>query len=314
MFIVDTDGGTDDILALLMLIGMGRKPDLITTSYGNVDAQQASLNVLDCLSVIGEDIPVHMGATRPLKGPVVDATYVHSEDGLGGAPRPQNRQEVASTDAIGELKGVLRRAVLLGVPVEILTLGPLTNLAMVLMDEPELIKGVKRLWVMGGTCRGRGNYTPASEFNIFCDPEAADSVLGLPINTLMIPWEPVLHSAVSGHTIDAMFEKLPDSALRNFAAAICDHGRSFTNKWYGEDNLIMPDPLAAACLLDDEVATRTIICGVLVECEGKHARGVTILDFEAQTNRPVIGVVEKVDRVKLESLFEASLRSLAGGA
>ena len=87
--ILDTDGGVDDAQALLMLIAAGRAPDAITTVFGNVALAQASRNILTVLAVAGRpEIPVHMGAARPLNQHIMDATAIHHADGLGGAPRP----------------------------------------------------------------------------------------------------------------------------------------------------------------------------------------------------------------------------------
>ncbi|MTI16334.1 nucleoside hydrolase [Rhodobacteraceae bacterium RKSG542] len=313
MFILDTDGGTDDALALLMLLGNDRAPDLITTCFGNVGLEQSTVNILDVLSVAGVDIPVHTGAEKPLRGPIVNAQDVHGEDGLGGATRPQIRSEVSSSDAVGEIIRVLRNALMLGRQgsVDILMLGPLTNLALVLDRAPELAAAIGRLWIMGGTCRGRGNITAAAEFNIYCDPEAAEIVLGQPLNTTVIPWEPTLQTALPADVLAGMFSRLPDCPVVSFAREICDHGRALAQDWYQDDFLIMPDPLAAAYVLDEAVSTRTMICGVLVETEGRFSRGATIIDYEGKASRPVVGIVEKVDRTKLEKYFELGLEGLA---
>ncbi|WP_028482203.1 nucleoside hydrolase [Pseudovibrio exalbescens] len=310
-FIVDTDGGTDDALALLMLIGMGRVPDAITTCFGNVGLEQATVNILDTLAVVQRDIPVHAGAARPLVGPLVDATDVHGHDGLGGIARPPRRAALASRDGVGYLRAQLYQACAGGAAVDLLMLGPLTNLARVLESEPELAKGINRLWVMGGTCRGRGNVTVSAEFNIYCDPEAAEVVFGLPINTLVVPWEPCLQTAVPGAALEGVLARLPKGGLWDFVRGISDHGRQLSRRWYDEDNLIMPDPLAAACVLDAEVSTRTMVCGYLVETAGTVSRGATFVDHEAKTTRPAVAIVEKADRTKLEKLFEMSLQKLA---
>ncbi|MDD7910729.1 nucleoside hydrolase [Pseudovibrio exalbescens] len=312
-FIVDTDGGTDDALALLMLIGMGKRPDAITTCFGNVGLEQATINILDTVAIAGDSIPVHMGADRPMVGPLIDATDVHGGDGLGGVARPEHRGEITSRDAVGLIRSKLQDACKGGVPVEILTLGPLTNLARVLGETPELAKGIKRLWIMGATCRGRGNVTISAEFNIYCDPEAAEVVFGIPCNTLVIPWEPCLQTAIPGAAIEGMLARLPKGPLWDFSRGICDYGRQRSLNWYDEDNLIMPDTLAAACVLDEEVSTRTMVCGLVVETGGAHSRGATFVDHENKSTQPPVGIVEKADRTKLEKLFEMSLQKLAKG-
>ncbi|WP_208978738.1 nucleoside hydrolase [Pseudovibrio denitrificans] len=186
VFAVDTDGGIDDAIALMMLIGAGRKIDFITTTFGNVDVEQATQNILDTLAICNADIPVHKGASDPTVGERIDAVYVHGQDGLGGVERPQHLLKPSGETAHNALRDVLRKAELGGPKLQILTIGPLTNLAEVLREEPDLGAGIDRIWTMGGTCHGRGNVTPAAEFNILCDPEAAKMVLSQAVNTTMI--------------------------------------------------------------------------------------------------------------------------------
>ena len=101
--IFDSDGGVDDAQALIMLIANGRKPDILTAVFGNVGRDQAATNLLAVCALMGASIPLHRGADRPLAQPIIDATYVHGNDGLGGAMRPVKQDEPASDDAIGVL-------------------------------------------------------------------------------------------------------------------------------------------------------------------------------------------------------------------
>ena len=166
--ILDTDGGVDDAQALLLLIANGRPPDAITTVFGNVDLDTATDNVLAVLAVAGADIDVHKGAPEPLEEEIViHAREVHGDDGLGGAPRPHTIAEIAGSDAAGFLVSELSIAATTGRPVDLLFIGPLTNLAMALAAAPGIVSGIGRLTIMGGTVYGRGNTTPAAEFNIY---------------------------------------------------------------------------------------------------------------------------------------------------
>ncbi|EEA92061.1 MULTISPECIES: nucleoside hydrolase [unclassified Pseudovibrio] len=311
VFAVDTDGGIDDAIALMMLIGAGKKIDFITTTFGNVDVEQATQNILDTLAICNADIPVHKGASDPTVGERIDAVYVHGQDGLGGVERPQHLLKPSGETAHNALRDVLRKAELGGPKLQILTIGPLTNLAEVLREEPDLGAGIDRIWTMGGTCHGRGNVTPAAEFNILCDPEAAKMVLSQAVNTTMIPWEPSLHDALPGDVVDGIFDRLGDTIPAKFAEHMCAFMRQRGQTWYHEDLLILPDPLAAAALLDPEVIARTIVCGVLVETGGEFARGATILDHEGKTQAPIIGIMEQADRTKMERILEGTLAALA---
>src|SRR5690348_10014493 len=134
--ILDTDGGIDDAQALLLLIANGRAPDAITTVFGNVELEAATRNVLSTLAVVGADIPVHAGAAEPLVQEAIHAKHVHGEDGLGGAPRPARTAEVKGSDAVGFLVATLGEAAAAGERVDLLTIGPLTNLALALKQAP----------------------------------------------------------------------------------------------------------------------------------------------------------------------------------
>ena len=130
--ILDTDGGVDDAQALLMLIANDRAPDAITTVFGNVSLEAATENVLATLAVAGVHVPVHTGAAEPIRQERIDARHVHGEDGLGGAPRPQWRADAAGSDGVGFLISALTDAATTGQLVDLLMIGPLTNLALAL--------------------------------------------------------------------------------------------------------------------------------------------------------------------------------------
>ncbi|WP_068315550.1 nucleoside hydrolase [Polycladidibacter hongkongensis] len=309
--IVDSDGGTDDALALLLLIGHGRKPELITTCFGNVNLAQATQNILDTLAVCDAEVPVFTGAKDPLAGNRVDAEDVHGKDGLGGIERPVQSRAIARDGAVEAIIRLLRDEMEEGRKVDVLTLGPLTNLALALKKAPDVRSGIASLWVMGGSCRGRGNVTAAAEFNIYCDPEAARDVFSLPLNTHVVPWEPSLETAVEGAAIITAFSGLPDVPVVRFARDICEHGRALGRDWYDEDFCIMPDPLAAAYLLDSEISLRTIVAGLIVETGGENTRGATIVDYEDKVGLPAVGIVDQADGNRLSVLFAQAMRNLA---
>lgn len=305
--LVDTDGGTDDALALALLVALGRAPAFVTTSFGNVALDQATDNILATLAILGCDAPVHAGAARPLIGAAIDAADVHGEDGLGGAPRPAQQATVASRNGVDFLRTVLREAAASGDPIDILALGPLTNLALAFAAEPGIAAGVGELVIMGGTVFGRGNVTGAAEFNILADPEAAAMVLALPLATVMVPWEPCVEAALAGDDLDALFAAAPAGPRRDFLLALSDQLRR-VSIGYGEGDRLAPaDPLAAAVLVERAIATATLSTGVAVECGGAFARGATILDLPRKWNLPPVTVVEHVDPAAFRRLFAAAI-------
>ena len=115
-FIFDSDGGVDDAQALIMLVANGKVPDLITTVFGNVGRDQATTNLLAVCAHLGVSIPTHRGADRPLTQPIIDATYVHGNDGLGGAPRPASQDVPAGDDGIMVLVKTFKDAAAKGTP------------------------------------------------------------------------------------------------------------------------------------------------------------------------------------------------------
>ena len=182
--------------------------------------EAATRNVLATLAVAGAAVPVHAGAAQPLAQDWIHAHHVHGEDGLGGAPRPARTAEVAGSDAVGFLVSTLSAAAASADRVDLLMIGPLTNLALALQRAPGITGGIGRLTIMGGTVHGRGNVTPAAEFNIFSDPEAAAIVFAAAIDTTVVPWESCLAHALSGAEIDRMFEPVIASDYKAFAQAL----------------------------------------------------------------------------------------------
>jgi len=179
--IIDTDPGVDDALALLLAM---RSPELrieaITAVAGNVPLELTLPNALRMVEIAGRtDIPVAAGAKAPLLRRLVTAAYAHGENGLGGAVFPEPRTHPVKEPASEVIRQIARK---FPGEVTLLTIGPLTNIATALNMDPELAGMIRALVMMGGSLSG-GNITPAAEFNIYVDPEAARIVFqsGIPI-------------------------------------------------------------------------------------------------------------------------------------
>ena len=305
--ILDTDGGVDDAQALLLLIAAGRAPNAVTTVHGNVDLEAATRNVLATLAVAGAAIPVHAGSAQPLAQARIDARDIHGEDGLGGAPRPARTAEVAGSDAVGFLVSTLAAASATGERIDLLTIGPLTNLALALQRAPAVARGIGQLTVMGGTVHGRGNVTPAAEFNIFCDPEAAAIVFDLAIDTTVVPWETCLAHGLSGAEIDRMFASVADSDYKAFVQALVQHDRNRHVQSGKGDSFFLIDPLAAAVVVESAIVTRSLRASVKVALTPDITRGMTVVDPSGRLGSPAITVVEQVRLDRLAALFMASI-------
>lgn len=306
--ILDTDGGVDDAQALLMLIAAGRCPDLITTIFGNVALEAATRNILAVLAVSGKGhVPVHMGADHPLTQPRVDATEIHGEDGLGGAPRPPFVPEPAGTDGVDVLIENLQDAARRGDKVDFLMIGPLTNLALALRAAPDCVAGIGLLTVMGGTIIGRGNVTPTAEFNVFADAEAAAEVFQAGIETVVVPWETCVDHRIAGAKVDALFDRLPDSEATRFSHALVAHARRVNVGFGGDDHFRFVDPLAAAVAVAPEIVTRSIQASVDVSLAPGLTRGMTVVDPSGRIGTPKVTLVEEVNMDRLVALYRSSI-------
>jgi purine nucleosidase/non-specific riboncleoside hydrolase len=305
--ILDTDGGVDDAQALLLLIANGRPPDAITTVFGNVDLDTATDNVLAVLAVAGTAIDVHKGAPEPLEEEIViHAREVHGEDGLGGAPRPDTVAEIAGSDAVGFLVRELGAAATSGQPIDLLFIGPLTNLAMALVAAPGIVAGIGRLTIMGGTVHGRGNVTPAAEFNIYADPESAKIVFAAAIDTVVVPWEPCTTHFLTGGEVDALFAAVPDSEYKTFAWALADHTRRRLSDRVG-DLMRFVDPLAAAVVIEPSIVTKSTRASVDIALPAGITRGMMVVDPSGRLGTPPVTLVEEARLDRLAVLYRRSI-------
>lgn len=306
--VLDTDGGVDDAQALLLLIAAGRTPDMITTVFGNVDLDAATRNVATVLATAGRaDVPVHMGADRPLVQARMDATAIHGADGLGGAPRPARLPEPAGRDGVARLVSVLRMAATRGERVDLLMIGPLTNLALALRLAPDCVDGIGTVTVMGGTLQGRGNITPAAEFNVFADPEAASIVFTSEVALRLVPWETCATHCLTGPEIDRLFETAPAGAVTTFSRALADHARRTVASFGGGDLVRFVDPLAAAVAIEPGIVTGSLRASVDVALGPGLTRGMTVVDPSLRLGTPAREVVERVDHDRLVALYRASI-------
>lgn len=274
VFLIDTDTASNDAVALIMAL---RTPGVrvagITTVAGNVPVEQATRNALYVAELCGSDAPVYSGSTRPLWRRYEDATWFHGQDGLGdqGYPPPQRAAETAH--AVEAIRGIVRS----NPGLEIVTLGPLTNLAMALQLDPGMAKNVSRCVVMGGNPCCEGNVTPAAEYNVWVDPEAARRVFrsGLPIE--LVGWQLCRGAAVlNAQDIEHVL------ALRTpLAQFAIDCNRTAKDAYFtqtGEVGISLPDPVAMAIALDPSICTDASDHYLDVEVNSDLTRGMTVVD------------------------------------
>lgn len=273
-FLIDTDTASDDAVALIMAL---RAPDVrvaaITTVAGNVDVQQATRNALYTIELCGPDIPVYVGAEKPLLRTYANATWFHGRDGLGDHNYPAPRRTAEKVHAVDAIISTIEA----NSGLVVVTLGPLTNLALALAKKPAIVGKVGRFVVMGGAPCCEGNVTPAAEFNIWVDPEAARIVMlaGLPIE--LIGWQLSRGGAVVDQTDIARIQGLR-SALGEFAVECNSYARYAYKVQTQEDGICLPDPVAMCIALDPTVVSEWSEHYVDVETQSELTRGMTVVD------------------------------------
>jgi purine nucleosidase len=280
-FLIDTDTASDDAVALVMAL---RAPDVqveaITVVAGNVPVEQGVQNALYTVELCEKNVPVYQGAAEPLFCTLETAQQVHGNDGLGDIGLPLHGRTPAPGHAVDVLREVINRY-----PGEItlVTLGPLTNVALALLIEPSLAGKVKECIVMGGTnAGGLGNVTPVAEYNIWVDPEAAKIVFSSPMPTTMVSWN------ASESFARLSMQEMQD--LRNVGtpfAHFCIDIQTVrpASSLVGREEpcLSLPDPLAMAVALDPQSVISALHQAVTVETKGEYTRGQTVVDAQHRT-------------------------------
>jgi inosine-uridine nucleoside N-ribohydrolase len=276
--ILDCDPGHDDAIALLLALA---SPELellgVTTTYGNQTLAKTTANALRVLELVGRtDVAVAAGAERPLQRELVVAAHVHGESGLDGPALPPPSTDPIDVDAVDFIAREVARS---PQPVTLVATGPLTNVGRFL--DAHAGENVERIVLMGGSI-AEGNMTPAAEFNIWCDPEAAQTVFSSGLDVTMIGLD-VTHEAVAGR---AVTERLRSAGrIGPFVAELLDFFGRFHRETYGWDGAPIHDAVALASVAKaDLVETRHV--NVEVELESDLCRGRTVVDLWRRTERP----------------------------
>jgi purine nucleosidase len=251
--ILDVDTGVDDALAIGLALARDANLIGVTTVAGNVPVEVATRNSLDVLAWLGrEDIPVHRGASRPLVATYQDATHVHGGNGLGGWTPPMS----SSPEAF--LAGpafILQRAERYAGELVLVTLGPLTNLAIALNVRPQIVEQIAQVVVMGGAYFTSGNITPHAEFNVYVDPDAAAQVVAAAWNDITLIGLDVTHQTAFPR---AAWESVPNDADGATGMVQRLMSRTFTER--DMPGFYLHDPLAVAVALDG-----SLVAGELAE-------------------------------------------------
>mgnify|MGYP001190445646 FL=1 len=274
-FIIDTDTASDDAVALIMAL---RAPDVeveaITIVNGNMPIAQGSRNALYTAQMCGRtDVPVYLGADRPLNREREHAFWFHGQDGMGNQYYPAPERQPEAKHAVQAIIETVRA----NPGIVMVTLGPLTNIALAVMQAPDIVPNVSRCVVMGGAACTSGNVTPAAEYNIYCDPEAARIVFrsGLPVE--MVGWE-LCRGEANIYPEEMRLIREFGTPLAAFAMDCNRRALEATQEQSGDPGLGLPDPVAMAVALDPTICTNMSKHFVEIETQSELTRGMTIVD------------------------------------
>lgn len=302
--VIDTDAGVDDAQALLLAFGHADSTiEAITTVNGNADVNKTTANVLKILDLVGKDVPVFAGCSHPLVEECHHAAYVHGEDGLGDCGIPISSRQAESKHAVQALVDLANENC---GDLELIAIGPLTNLAVALMIDPLLPKKYAGLTIMGGAVKGRGNTNIASEFNIFCDPEAAHIVFSCWPLVRVLTWETTLAHVFDQHTLQRFFSiKTPKAQFFHDTNQLI---LKFTRNLLKQDILFAPDGLAVAVAIQPDIVLEKETHYLSVELQGKHTRGVTSVDWWDVSQKPANAeIILKIDQDRFNQMMEDGL-------
>ena len=280
--IIDTDPGQDDAVAILLALA---SPELevlgLTTVAGNVPLPLTSKNARIVCELAGRtDIPVFAGCEAPLVRPLVTAEYVHGKSGLDGIALPDPEMQLAEGHAVDFLIETLRAEP--AGSVTLCPIGPLTNIATALRQAPDIAPRIAEIVLMGGAYFEVGNVTPAAEFNIYVDPEAADIVFKSGIPLVVMPLD-VTHMVLTTRARVEAFRGL-GTQVGHAVASWTDFFERYDMAKYGSEGAPLHDPCTIAYLLQPDLFSGRHI-NVEIETEGRFTTGMTVADWWRVTQR-----------------------------
>jgi purine nucleosidase len=300
--IIDCDPGIDDAQAIMMAYRhLDVTIEAITTVAGNVDLEHTTANALKILDVLeAGPIPVYPGANTGLVEQEHRASFVHGEDGLGDAGIAESARACGNEPAALALIRLGRTS---SGELELIAIGPLTNLALAIRIDPELPIHFKRLVIMGGAYLAQGN-TPnyPAEFNIFADPEAAKVVFDNWPKFTMVSWDATIDHGIPFDLYQELFSL--DNPGSAFLAKVSRKMLHFIQNRIKGEMSYAADPLAMAVLIEPEIIQDSVDKYVQIEMHGSLTRGMTVVDwFDRSDRAPNVNIVRKVDAERFMALF-----------
>ena len=304
--IIDTDPGQDDAVAILLALA---SPEIdllgITTVAGNVPLALTQENARKICDLAGrQEVPVFAGADRPLSRDLVTAEHVHGSTGLDGPDLPDPLTPLQDQHAVAFIIETIRKED--EGSVTIAPVGPLTNIALALRQAPDLAARIGQIVLMGGGYFEGGNITPAAEFNIYVDPEAAAEVFAAGIPIVMMPLD-VTHKVLTTSARTGRIRAL-GSRTAVAVADMLEFFERFDEEKYGSDGGPLHDPCTIAWLLRPDIFSGRH-CNVEIETGSKLTMGMTVIDWWQVTDRPHNAFV--VGDVDADAFFELVTDRLA---
>jgi len=305
-FIIDTDTASDDAVALLLAL---QHPDIdvqaITVVAGNVPLAQGIQNAMYTVELCQKHTPVYAGCAKPILRDLFTAENVHGNDGMGDIGLPLGNYTPADGHAVDILRELINTH---ANDITLVTLGPLTNVAVALLREPELAQKVSHCYVMGGLGTGHGNITPLAEFNIRVDPESAKIVFesGMPITMVGwdISWKYATFNQEEADHIRNIGTPLAEFAV-DIQATLTEYAKD-ESRLAGFD---LPDPITMAIAIDPTLADYQTYHVDVTIGEGL-ARGITSVDILGATQQPPqINVTTTANRQKFIDMLRDAVQS-----
>lgn len=281
--IIDTDPGQDDAVALLLALASPEDLEVlaVVTVAGNVPLSHTTANARQVLELAGRpDLPLYAGCARPMRRRLVTAEHVHGATGLDGPALPAPTMPVQSQHGVQYLIEAFRQAE--RGSITLVTLGPLTNVAMAVVEAPDIAPRIREIVAVLGSWSENGNITPVAAFNEYVDPEAADVVLTSGVKLTMVPMD-VTHRCLT--TPSRLVALRTNSNVCSVAAAdMLAFSEAFDIAKYGWEGAPLHDPRAIAYLIAPEMFSGRKV-NMMVETAGTYTSGMSVVDWWRVTNR-----------------------------
>lgn len=293
-FIIDTDTASDDAVALIMAL---REPSIrveaITVVAGNLPLELAVKNALISVEVANTyQPPVYPGMAKPLLRELYSSEFVHGADGMGNMALPDPQISAEKEHAVDAILRIIAES---AEPLELITLGPLTNIALACLKAPDTMRKLKGITIMGGAGLGAGNITPVAEFNIYVDAEAASIVFNSGIPIFLVGWDVSMGTTfINTEDIERLLKG--GSKIAEFCVR-CNHSlQEFNLQRIHKHGFDLPDPATVAARLYPDTVLETFDAYAYVEYKSESAYGQVVIDaMNLLEKKPNVKVCKALD-------------------